>query len=215
MATPSPVATAGFVVSRNTRPAPPVASRTARAVDTRDAAVVAQQFDAGNRPPSTHERVASAWSNTCSDRDRADPRPERSRDLAAGRIPRVQHAAHRVRAFASQGGPAVGITIERDAPIQQLPDIAGSLGDHDIHRVGIAEPGARIERVGHVQRRGVVRAHRRGNAALRVAGVALGAAGFGEEQHLSASDEIGRGAKARNPAADDHVVGANVHPVLS
>ena len=129
-------------------------------------------------------------------------------------------------ARAAHGGPSARLrvpapvcrqdaAIERDAPVQQFGDVARPFGDEHVNGLGIAEPGARIERVGQVQRRRVVAAHRCGNATLCVAGVALGAAGLREEQHVSASDQIGRRPKAGDPAADDHVVGAYVHPVLS
>ena len=61
----------------------------------------------------------------------------------------------------------------------------------------------------------VAGADRGGNAALRVAGVALGGIGFGEDQHVAGEREIGGGAKARDAAADDQEVRSPRHRMLS
>jgi hypothetical protein len=57
-----------------------------------------------------------------------------------------------------------------------------------------------------VECRAVVVAHRCGDAALRVAGVALGGFGFGEHQDAADAGEADRGAQSGDTAADDHEV---------
>ena len=60
MARPSPVAIAGFVVSRYTRPAPPVARRTARASIRATPPSWRNSSTPAQRPPSMTSRVANA-----------------------------------------------------------------------------------------------------------------------------------------------------------
>ena len=52
----------------------------------------------------------------------------------------------------------------------------------------------------------VVGANRRGDAALRVAGVAFGRVRLGEDQHAADRRERNRGAQPRDAAADDDEV---------
>jgi hypothetical protein len=184
-------------------------------LDARDGAVPAQQLDPGATAVFDNQACREGVVAHLQRSRPRDARPERAGNLAAGGIPRVQYTADRVGTFASQRRCAVNAAIECDAPVQQFGDVARPFGDEHVNGLGIAEPGARIERVGQVQCRRVVASHRGGNATLCVAGVALGAAGLREEQHVSASDQIGRRSKAGDPSADDHVVGAYVHPVLS
>ncbi len=60
MATPSPVATAGLVVFRNTLPSPPVASSTPRAQIAMPLAVLASWNDAPHTPSASSRSVAAA-----------------------------------------------------------------------------------------------------------------------------------------------------------
>ena len=100
---PSPVAIAGFVVSRNTCPAPPVASSVRVGVDR------------ARCSPSRSTNVAPAHAPSRVDSDsrqrvvehadarmRRDPLPQHAADLAAGGVARVQHAAHAVRGLAAE-----------------------------------------------------------------------------------------------------------------
>ena len=118
-ATPSPVATSGFVVSANTWPAPPVASSVARAeratrlaarVDEAHAETSAVFDDGAHR-----ERVLQH----ADARDGGDALPEHATDLAPRGIRRMQHAADAVRAFGRERRLAVGVAIEARAPLDR------------------------------------------------------------------------------------------------
>src|ERR1039457_7479149 len=65
MATPSPVATSGLVVFRNTRPRPPVASRTARAEIGNSLRASASQIMAPATPSSRSEEHTSELQSPC------------------------------------------------------------------------------------------------------------------------------------------------------
>jgi hypothetical protein len=127
----------------------------------------------------------------------------------------MQHAPDPMRAFAAKREPALGITIEPRPPLDQLAHVAHAVFDQHPYRRFIAQAVAGGDRVGGVQRRGVVGAHCRGDAALRVAGVALSRIGLGEHEHVAGAREIGGGAKAGNAAADDQEVRTPRHRMLS
>ena len=188
---PSPVATAGFVVSRKTCPAPPVASSTRprRAVPTRAVAVEEPRRRRTRRP----RRRATCASASCDDVTpgvRRDARPQHAADLAAGRVARVQHAAHAVRAFARQRRLAVGVAIERRAPRRSARARSAGLRRRarrtarSSHR---PSPAAIVS--ARVQVRRVVGADGGGDAALRVAGVALAGLGLGEDEDVAGAGE--------------------------
>ena len=60
-------------------------------------------------------------------------------------------APHAMGGFASQRGPSVRVTIEGGAPLDQLPDIARSFADQDVHGVGNTQAIAGGDRVLGVQ----------------------------------------------------------------
>ena len=123
--------------------------------------------------------------------------PQHAADLAAGRVARVQHAAHAVRRLAPERRAGRRVAIERRAPLDQLADVARSLVRQHVDGVGHAQAVAGGDRVARVQLRRIVRADGRGDAALRVAGVALARIGLGEDDDAPASaSEIA----ARKPA---------------
>ena len=103
-----------------------------------------------------------------------DALPERAADLAAGRVAGVQDPADAVRRFEPERRLAVRVAIEPRAPVDQLAHVARAFLDEHAHGRFVAQPVAGADRVGGVQRRAVVGADRRRDAALRVAGVALG-----------------------------------------
>ena len=139
--------------------------------------------------------------------ERAHALPQHATDLAAGRVAGVQHAAHRVRGFAAEREPAVGVAIERRSPRHQLADIGGAVLDERAHGVRIAQTVTGAQRVGRVQRRCVIVTDRGGDAALRVAGVALRRLGFRQHQHATRRGEPDRRAQSRDAATDDDEVG--------
>ena len=205
---PSPVATAGLVVSRNTWPAPPVASSVARGAHL----VRPRRHDrktARRRPtPSStrqlgDERVIDGLHR----RQRRDALPQHAADLAAGRIAGVQNAPDRVRGFAAERGPAVSLAIEPGAPLRQFLDVVEARP----RRAPAPPPRRTIRRrrgscPRREGRRAVVGTDSRGDAALRVTGVALGGIRLGEDEDAAGSRERERRAQPRDAAADDQKI---------
>jgi hypothetical protein len=81
----------------------------------------------------------------------AAPLPEGAGDLAPRHVTRVQHAPDGVRALAGERGLAVGIPVERHAPLDQLAHISRPFVDQQIDRRAIAQPGAGGKRIGQMQ----------------------------------------------------------------
>ena len=113
---------------------------------------------------------------------------------------------HAVRRLTSERQLAVAVAIEPRAPRHQLANVARPLVDEDAHGRLVAETVAGAHRVRRMQRRAVVGAHGRGDPALRVAGIALGGIGFGQDEHAAGRRERDRRAQPRDPAADDDEV---------
>ena len=98
----------GFVVSRNTWPAPPVASSVARGAHLVARARRRRRSATPHASPSStmqlgDERVIDGLDR----RQRADALPERAADLAAGRVAGMQDAPHAVRRLAAERRPPV------------------------------------------------------------------------------------------------------------
>ena len=140
-----------------------------------------------------------------------DALPQHASDLAARRIGRMQHAAHAVRAFGCERRLAVSVAIEPRAPLDQLARIARSLVAEHAHGALVAEPVARDHRVARVEFRRVVFADRRGDAALRVLGVAFVRIGFRDDDDVAGRRQLDRRAEPRDSAADDDEVAAYIH----
>jgi hypothetical protein len=77
----------------------------------------------------------------------------------------------------------------------------------------IAEPVAGSDRVGGVQLRRIIGPNRRGDAALRVAGVAFFEFCLGENQNVTGAAQLRRRAQRGDAAADDEKVCVKVHAV--
>ena len=107
------------------------------------------------------------------------------------------------------------IAIEARAPLEQLVDVADAVLDQHVDRGLDAQAIARGDGVGGVLLGRVAGADGGGNAALRVAGVAFGGIGLGEDEHVAGQREIGGGAKAGDAAADDQEIRAPRHRMLS
>ena len=173
----------GFVVSRKTCPAPPVASSTAGARPS-----PAPGVDRGTA------RRRSGRPRTISDRRRArarrrgradapTPRPERAADLAAGRVgARAARAATLCAAFAASASSPSASRSNAAPHVDQLRDVARAVLDQHAHRLLVAQAVARGHRVARVQGRRVAVADRGRDAALRVAGVALGGLRLGQDE---------------------------------
>ena len=128
IAIPSPDATSGLVVSRNTWPAPPVASSVARARAVRRVPSGSRYSTPTARPSSTRIAVAracsTAWMRACA----AVRAHKRAADRPPGGVARVQHAADAVRRLAGQRDLAVRLAIEGRPPVHQLVDVGRALG---------------------------------------------------------------------------------------
>ena len=166
---------AGFVVTAKHWPAPPVASSDVAGADNSWRAPSASSGDDAGAPAALDEQVGGepalvdVGAGPC-DRT-ADQRPL---DLGAGRVAaRVHdpgHASGRPRGRARVVRPSHRGRSARRARSARGHASGPSVDEH-AHRVGVAQPAARGERVGAVQLgRVVVVEQRRGHAALRVAG---------------------------------------------
>ena len=115
-------------------------------------------------------------------------RNQRTHDLAAGRIRGVQDAAVTVAAFAAEvvlgvltAVAAREVRAEGDQFADALRPLAHDLLDH----VAMAEACAGDQRVLDVGFERVLGTPDRGDAALRVGGVGVGAAGLGKHRHAA------------------------------
>ena len=118
----------------------------------------------------------------------------------------MQHAPHAVRRLAPERGPSTCVPLEARAPVEQLAHVRGPLLDEHAYGLLVAQPVARANRVGRVQLRAVVVADRRGDAALRVAGVALVRIGLGQHGDAPGRRERDGRPQSRDAAADDQEV---------
>ena len=138
-------------------------------------------------------------------------RPQGPRDLAAGRIARVQHAAGAVRSLHRQRWRSIRFEVEAGAPRHQLADVGRPLANQDVDRLGIAQAVAGGECVGGVERRRIIGADCRGDAALRVGSVAVARIGLGQDQDGTGIRQLHRGPKPGDAAADDEEVRTLIH----
>ena len=210
-ATPSPVATAGFVVSVNTWPAPPVASSVARPNARPGSPRASMKRTPRQRPSSMMALTASVFLSTRM-RATAEMRSHSTRPISRpGRIRRVQHAAHAVRAFGRERQFAVRVAVEPRAPLDQLARVTRPLLAEHADGALVAQAVARDHRVVRVQLGRVVCADRRGDAALRVLGVAFAGIGFRDDDDVAGRRQLNRRAEPRDSAADDYEVAAYIH----
>ena len=140
-----------------------------------------------------------------------DPLPERPADLAAGGVTGMQDSADAVRRLETERRTTRLVAIELHTPVNQLLHQAGTVLDERPDRGLVAETVAGRQGVAPVQRRTVIGAHRGGDAALGVAGVALGGRGLGENEDAAARRQRDRRAQSRDAAADDQKIGVFVH----
>ena len=116
--------------------------------------------------------------------DRLDERPL---DLGAGRVAaRVHDPGERVAALAREqelGTLGRVLGVEAGAEPRQLADPVGTFGDEHAHRVDVAQPRARGQRVGQVQLGRVGRGERGRDTALRVAGRRVRQLALRQDEH--------------------------------
>ena len=139
-------------------------------------------------------------------REPADALPERPADLAAGRIAGVQHAPHAVRRLASEGGPPARIAIEARTPFEQFAHIDRAFLDEHLHRFRVAQAVTRPHRIGGMEFGAVLVAHRRGDSALGVPGIALGRLVLGQDSHPARGCQRYGRTQPGDAAADDQKI---------
>src|SRR5262245_46718762 len=119
----------------------------------------------------------------------------------------MKNAANTVRRFKAEGRMAALVDIELRSPIDQLSNISRTFFDEHADRCRVAQAIARRDGVRGVNRGTVIGSDRNGNAALRVAGVALARLGLGQYENAARGRERNRGSKTRNAGSDDQKVG--------
>jgi len=139
-------------------------------------------------------------------RQAGDPEPQHAADLTARRITGVQHPPHRVRGLASEGEAAARAALEGRPPFDQLVDASRTFLSQDRDGLFVAQAVASANRIRRVQRRGVIVADGGGDAALRVAGIALRGFGFRQDENAAGVGKAHRCAQARDTAANDDEV---------
>ena len=137
--------------------------------------------------------------------------PQRAANFTAGRVGRVHHAAEAMRALAAERELAGWFAIEARATGHQLARVAHAVFDQHANRRLQAQPITGRHGVGRMQVWRVARAQRRGDAALRVAGVALGGIGLGENEDVTGQRQIGGRAQSRDAAANDQEISTTNH----
>ena len=128
---------------------------------------------------------------------------KRGLDGSPGRIaPGMEHASTRVRGLAPPCQLAV-LAIEGDPEAEQLADAVRPLPAQDPGHARIGEAGPRPQGVRHVLCDAVIRKERRRDAALRVAGVALGEFGLRHECDIVRTARLDGGDQSGDARADD------------
>ena len=216
---PSPVATAGFVVSRNTWPAPPVASSTARrARHAPRAVVIARSATPRHAPSSTIERRRQRVRRAPrTRRSAAHARPQHAaRSRGRSRRPRAARAGRCARLRAPSAGSPSALAIERARPSRS----ARGRSEGPRATSTSTASGRTGRRRRRACRRGAARASRRGRSPPRCRPARSrccsrrvrpwSAAGRRPRPTGSAS-----GAQTGDAAADHDEIGLQLHRVLS
>ena len=120
----------------------------------------------------------------------------------------MQYAALRMPALARQVEPRRRIpAVEGQPVLHQASDRVRAAPDDELDDLGIAQPGAREQRVPHVPRHRVPRVHDRGDAALGAVGGAALDAVLGEHQDTRPVGDAQRRREAGGAGPDDQDVG--------
>ena len=132
---------------------------------------------------------------------------QRPLDLAAGDVAGVEDAALGVAAFAAEIEFALAILqlalVELHAEVDQLLDAAGPSLTMSADHGFIAQPGAGVEGIAHVELEGILAAGHAGDAALRPGGVRFCAAALGNDDHRAVGGGRAGEAEPGHAAADD------------
>jgi hypothetical protein len=119
---------------------------------------------------------------------------------------RVQHPSRAVGALHRQRGLAVGSAVELHTPGHQLTHEARTIFDEDLNGLWIAQPVAGRNGVGGMQVWCVAGSNSRGDATLRMAGVAFAGSAFGKDEDVAMTGDFGSRAERGDAAADDEKV---------
>ncbi len=147
---------------------------------------------------------------------RFDRVEQRALDLAARHVRGVRHAAGAVAALEVQVEvrvtvvPRLGL-VESGADALERPHPRRAFGHADLHGPFVAEACAGLEGVVDVRGEGVARAEDGGDAPLRVLGVGLVGAAFGEHENVAVRGGLEREGEASDAAADDEIVCGEGH----
>ncbi len=120
----------------------------------------------------------------------------------------MQHARPAVRAFACKLNGSI-TAIEARAPFQKPLDFRRGLLDQNLHRVFVAQPRARRERIRVMQFGGIILANRRRDSALRITRVRFPCFCFSQNEDAARGREIHRGAQSGDSTADNDEIGFN------
>src|SRR5206468_12188763 len=134
--------------------------------------------------------------------------------LAPGRVGGVQDAPLGVPALAPEVVlVVVGVAAQVEVRAQgdEIAHPVRALAYHHLDRVAVAEPVAGGERVGDVRLEAVLRAPHRGDAALRVAAVALGEPVLGDQRDVPGARALERAGEAGDAAAEHQEVALDGH----
>ena len=133
-------------------------------------------------------------------------------DLASGEVAGVEDAPFAVAALAGevQLVRAVGqlALVERHAKLDQLPDARRAVRDDASDHRLVAQPGARLERVFHMQLERILRARHARDPALRPRRVRLRPRPFRDDRHAPQLRRFQRKTQPRDAGADDDEIEA-------
>ncbi|MNP51703.1 hypothetical protein D3C76_1460450 [compost metagenome] len=107
-------------------------------------------------------------------------------------------------------GPLLGkrqlavLQVKLGTQLDQVPDAFWPLLDQHIYSVVVAEAGSGNQRVLAVVRKGILIGNNSRNAALGIAGIALGERLLGDHQHLALLCRLDGGEQAGNAGSDDN-----------
>ena len=144
MATPSPVDSAGLVVTENSWPAPPVASTTCAArtsTGPSPAPAGGSAVTPTQRPPSTRRSSANQPSSTALAERKVASTSARSTSAPVAAPPACTTRGREWPPSREREG-AGRFAVEFDTERDELMDPARSLVDQDPHRLLVAQPGA-------------------------------------------------------------------------
>ena len=135
-------------------------------------------------------------------------------DLVTGQIVVVQDAVLAVPALAVQIVPSRRVLVELGPPLDQLFDDRRGARDDLLDGRRVADAGPADHRVADVFLERVGFVHDRGDAALRIVGVALAQLALGDDRDPAVFGRFQRKAQSGDAAADNQKIRFDVHMPL-